>query len=48
MDPIGRYVNTFLSGIWKGILGIYIEILFTLVVMLAGFAICAFWWGISQ
>jgi hypothetical protein len=34
--------------LWKGILGIYIEILFTAAVMLVGFLICVFWWGVSQ
>jgi len=43
-----KNVHTFFSGIWKGIIGIYVEILFTAAVILFGFLICVFWWGISQ
>lgn len=42
------YMRKLLSGIWKGVLGIYFEILFTAAVALAGFLVCAFWWGVSQ
>lgn len=48
MKAVFQRLHAFLARLFKGILGIYIEILFTAVVMIAGFMICAFWWGIYQ
>jgi len=48
MNTALSHIHIFLARLWKGILGIYVEILFTAAVALAGFLICVFWWGISQ
>lgn len=36
------------AGAWNAILGIYVELLLTAVIVVACFLVCFFWWAIAQ
>lgn len=48
MKTMTQKTRVFLKSLWQGILGIYVEVLLTIVVISAGFVVCAFWWGVAR
>ncbi|MBI4974309.1 MAG: hypothetical protein HZC19_00585 [Candidatus Omnitrophica bacterium] len=39
-------IAAFFKNIWNGMLGIFHEVIFTYLFILAGFLVCLLWWGI--
>lgn len=48
MKTMIQEMRAFLNTLWHGVLGIYIEVILTIVIIATGFVVCAFWWGVAQ
>ncbi len=48
MIPLGARFFRFSRNVWHGVLGILAELLLVAVIILSGFIVCVFWWGLFK
>lgn len=48
MIPLGIRFTRFYKNVWHALLGILAELLLVSVIILSGFIVCVFWWGLFK
>ena len=48
MIPLGVRLSRFSKNIWHGVLGILAELMLIAAIILSGFIVCVFWWGLFK
>lgn len=48
MMPLRVRLSIFAKNVWHGTLGILAELLLVLAIILSGFIVCVFWWGLFK